>query len=66
MQTRALIAVALSVRSSSRFSECTSHLVLVTALGDELVADLDPGLQQVLVELGAVCFQQFGDVLALL
>ena len=43
-----------------------TDLILVTTLVDELVADLDPGLQQVLVELGAVDFKQLGDALAFL
>jgi hypothetical protein len=36
-------------------------LVLVTTLGDELVTDLDAGLQQVLVQIDAVAAQQLGD-----
>jgi hypothetical protein len=40
-------------------------LVLVTTLGDELVTDLDAGLQQVLVQILAIAAQQLGDTFAL-
>lgn len=41
-------------------------LVLVTTLGDELVSDLDAGLQQVLVQVLAVATKKLGDSLTLL
>lgn len=41
-------------------------LVLVTTLGDELVSDLDPRLQQVLVQLVAVGAHQLGNATSLL
>lgn len=42
-------------------SDGVGDLVLVTALGHELVSDLDAGLQQVLVQILAVDTQEFGD-----
>jgi Flp pilus assembly protein TadB len=41
-------------------------LILVTTLGDELVADLDPGLQDVLVQLVSVEAKEGGSVAAIL
>ena len=43
-----------------------TDLVLVAALGDELVSDLDPGLQQVGVQHLTVDTDQLGDALTLL
>lgn len=37
------------------------YLILVTTLGDELVTDLNAGLQQVLVQLLAIATEQLGD-----
>lgn len=42
------------------------YLVLVTTLGDELVTDLDPWLQQVLVKIGTVAAQQLGHAITFL
>lgn len=42
------------------------YLVLVTTLSDELVTDLDPWLQQVLVKIGTVAAKQLGHALTLL
>jgi len=41
-------------------------LVLVTTLGDELVTDLDAGLQQVLVQISGVAAKKLGDALTFL
>jgi len=41
-------------------------LLDVTALGDELVADLDAGLQQVLVQLGGIATEQLRHTATLL
>lgn len=41
-------------------------LVLVTTLGDELVSDLDAGLQQALVQVLAVDTEELGDLLTVL
>ncbi|OAD59362.1 hypothetical protein WN48_09193 [Eufriesea mexicana] len=41
------------------------YLVLVTTLGYELVTDLDPWFQQVLVKIGTVATKQFGDTFSL-
>lgn len=41
-------------------------LVLVTTLGDELVSDLDAGLEQVLVQVLAVDAKELGNPLTLL
>lgn len=41
-------------------------LVLVTTLGNELVTDLDAGLQQVLVQISDVAAKELGNALALL
>lgn len=41
-------------------------LILVTTLGDELVTDLDPWFQQVLVKIGTVATQQFGHAFTFL
>lgn len=43
-----------------------SYLVLVTTLGDELVTDLDPWLQQVLVKIGTVATKQLGHAITFL
>lgn len=42
------------------------YLILVTTLGDELVTDLDPWLQQVLVKIGTVDAEQFSHALTFL
>lgn len=42
------------------------YLVLVTTLGDELVTDLDPWLQQVLVKIGTVAAKQLSHALTFL
>lgn len=42
------------------------YLVLVTTLGDELVTDLDPWFQQVLVKIGTVAAKQFGHAITFL
>lgn len=42
------------------------YLVLVTTLGDELVTDFDPWLQQVLVKIGTVATKQFGHAITFL
>ena len=42
------------------------YLVLVTTLGDELVTDLDPWLQQVLVKIGTVAAKQLRHALTFL
>lgn len=42
------------------------YLILVTTLGDELVTDLDPWLQQVLVKVGTVAAKQLGHTLTFL
>lgn len=41
-------------------------LLDVTALGDELVTDLDTGLEQVLVQLGGIATEQLGHTATLL
>jgi len=42
------------------------YLVLVTTLGHELVTDLDPWFQQVLVKIGTVTAKQLGHAITLL
>ena len=42
------------------------NLILVTTLRDELVTDLDPWFQQVLVKIGTVATQQFGHAFTFL
>lgn len=42
------------------------YLVLVTTLGDKLVTDLDPWLQQVLVKVGTVAAKQFSHAVTFL
>lgn len=42
------------------------YLVLVTTLGDELVTDLDPWFQQVLVKVGTVAAKQLGHAITFL
>lgn len=42
------------------------YLVLVTTLGDELVTDLDPWLQQVLIKIGTVATKQLGHAFTFL
>jgi len=42
------------------------YLILVTTLGDELVTDLDPWLQQVLVKIGTVGAKQLRHALTFL
>lgn len=42
------------------------YLILVTTLGDELVTDLNPWLQQVLVKIGTVAAKQFGHAITFL
>lgn len=44
----------------------TAYLADVTALGDELVTDLDPGLNHVLEHVTTVDSQKFGDLLTVL
>lgn len=52
--------------SLAQSSDGVGDLVLVTSLGNELVTDLDPGLQQVLVQLIAVRAHQLGNTASLL
>lgn len=52
--------------SLAQGSDGVGDLVLVTALGNELVTDLNPGLQQVLVQLVAVSAAQLGHTGTLL
>lgn len=42
------------------------YLVLVTTLGDELITDLDPRLQQVLVKVGTVATKQLSNTFTFL
>lgn len=42
------------------------YLVFVTTLGDELVTDLDPWLQQVLVKVGTVAAKQLSHTVTFL
>lgn len=43
-----------------------AYLIFVTTLGDELVTDLDPWLQQVLVKIGTVAAKQLGHTITFL
>jgi hypothetical protein len=48
------------------FLNVNSYLVDVTTLGDELVTDLDPGLQEVHVQLRAINTHHLGDIFTFL